>query len=184
MAIEVRTNQLFRVVNTFGGQVVDTRAFDVEDANRYLSMEHSRSALYKLHFQVSDTLVDNHFQPMLEIMDDTSPGVHDTLHAACSPGSYQHYMGHPSHPNCQDNLLQQLADHGIFRQSIPCPWNLFESAKVGNGMELKDDSSPAKPGDYIELRAIGNILLICSACPSMVGNISGNNPSGAALEVL
>ncbi len=180
----VDAGKIFRVVNTEGGQVVDTWAFCVDDSNEYLSMEHSRSANYKLLFEPGDQLVSNHFRPLLRLVDDTSPGYHDTLHAACSVGSNRFYQSTREYPNCQHNLLEQMAGHGHRLEHVPCPWNLFEHALVEPGYRLVDEASAAAPGDYVELEALADLILICSACPSLVGRISGDMPRGAAIDLL
>lgn len=173
-----------RVVNVEGGQVVDTWAFNVESPSEYLSMEHSRSANYKLLFEPGDTLVSNRFRPMLTMTADTSPGYHDTLHAACSVGSNVFYGAHNTRPNCQDNLIGEMAERGHILSSIPCPWNLFEHALVVDGARLKDEPSAAIAGDYVEFKAEMDLLLVCSACPSLVGSISGDQPKAAAIDLL
>lgn len=172
-----------RIINRHGGQVVDTWAFSQTHHHEHLSMEHSRSATYRLLFKPGDTLMSNRFQPMLSIVKDTSPGIHDTLHAACSRGSNRFYGQPDSHPNCEDNLKTIMRSHGRVLQAIPCPWNLFEHAIVLDGNNLKDESASAKAGDYIELRAMMDLLLVCSACPSVVGKISGDIPNGAAIDM-
>jgi uncharacterized protein YcgI (DUF1989 family) len=184
VTVAIKSGQKCRIVNTEGGQVVDTWAFNPDDHDEYLSMEHSRSAIYKLLFEVGDGLVSNHFRPMLSITADTSPGYHDTLHAACSAGSNQFYGAKQIEPNCQNNLIQQLAILGHQTSHVPCPWNLFEHALVKNGSTLVDETSTAAPGDFIELEAMMDLLIICSACPSQVGQISGHQPRGAALEII
>ncbi len=171
------------MTNSEGGQVVDTWAFKKEDVDQYLSMEHSRSAIYRLWFKPGDTLVSNLFQPMLTIVDDTSPGLHDTLHAACSVGSNDFYGAANRHPNCQDNLKAQMAERGFNLTHIPCPWNLFEHALVNDDSTLLDQPSTAQPGDYVELKTEMPIFLVCSACPSQVGGISGGIPRGAAIDL-
>jgi len=55
-SVNLKTGQTCRIVNTEGGQVVDTWAFNVNDRDEYLSMEHSRSANYKLLFESGDEL--------------------------------------------------------------------------------------------------------------------------------
>lgn len=121
ITIELNKGQRCRVVNTEGGQVVDTWAFKANDFDEYLSMEHSRSANYKLLFEPGDTLVSNRFQPMITLVDDTSPGYHDTLHAACSVGSNQFYGSTRLRPNCQDNLMGQMVNQGHQLTQVPCP---------------------------------------------------------------
>ena len=173
-----------RIINRHGGQVVDTWAFSQTHHHEHLSMEHSRSATYRLLFKPGDSLMSNRFQTMLRIVRDTSPGIHDTLHAACSRGSNRFYGQPDSHPNCEDNLKTIMQAHGRFLREIPCPWNLFEHAIVLDGNTLKDEPASAKVGDYVELKATMALLLVCSACPSEVGKISGDVPKGAAIEVL
>ena len=182
--LELERGRRCRVVNTEGGQVVDTWAFNARDFDEYLSMEHSRSANYRLLFEVGDILVSNRFRSMLVIREDSSPGFHDTLHAACSVNSNQFYGSARLRPNCQDNLIGQMAQLRHELTHVPCPWNLFEHAIVRDGGELVDEPSAAKAGDYIELEAAMDLVLVFSACPSTVGKISGSTPTGAAIDLL
>ena len=184
-AVRVADGARLRIVNTEGGQVVDTWAFSTANPQELLSMEHSRSAIYSLLFGPGDVLVSNAFRPMLEIAEDTSPGIHDTLHAACSRECYRFYGVEPPAMACEDNLRAVLAGEGIaWPGPVPCPWNLFEHAPVVEGMKLIDEPSAALAGDYVELIARMDLLVVCSACPSTVGDISGSVPHGAAIELL
>jgi len=168
ISIELERGQSCRVVNTRGGQVVDTWSFAARDYDEYLSMEHSRSANYKLLFEPGDHLYSNRFRPLLRLTADTSPGIHDTLHAACSKGSYRYYGVERETPNCEDNLVAQLMQRGFDMVHVPCPWNLFEHALVAADSTLADEPSAAKPGDYVELEAVVDLLLVFLACPSTV----------------
>lgn len=181
-AVDLAKGDVVRVVNSEGHQVVDTWAFAADRPSDHLSMEHSRSATYRILYQPGDTLVSASFRPMLTILADTSPGIHDTLHAACSAESNVFYGAPASHPNCQDNLKGVMADRGVDLVTIPCPWNLFEHAVVQSDGSLMDESSAAKPGDYVELRAEMDLVLVCSACPSTVGDISQGEPRGAEIQ--
>jgi uncharacterized protein YcgI (DUF1989 family) len=182
-AIDVKAGECIRVVNAHGGQVVDTWAFNATDANEHLSMEHSRSATYRLLFRPGDGLVSNRFAAIVTVTADTSPGIHDTLHAACSAPSYHYYGSGDAYPNCEDNLRQLMRERGVELNVIPCPWNLFEHALVDGEGVLRDEPSAAKRGDYVELKAEMDLVLVCSACPSTVGKISGSAPRGAVVEL-
>jgi len=46
---------------------------------------------------------DQHGEPILRLVRDTSPGVHDMLFPACDPAMYAS-RGLPGHPNCRDNF--------------------------------------------------------------------------------
>ena len=182
--VTVEAGGIVRVVNTEGHQVVDTWAFCAADALEFLSMEHSRSATYRILFKPGDTLVSTRFRPMLTILADTSPGIHDTLHAACSAESNRFFGMTSSHPNCEDNLKEVMAERGVRLGPVPCPWNLFEHAIVQPDGSLMDEPSAAEAGDYVELRAETALVLVCSACPSTVGDISLGTPRGAAIELI
>ena len=184
ISIELDAGQSCRIVNSEGGQVVDTWAFADGDFDEYLSMEHSRSANYRLLFEPGDTLYSNRFRPLLKLIADTSPGLHDTLHAACSAGSNRYYGAARERPNCQDNLAAQIRRRNFELVHVPCPWNLFEHARVVDGSQLVDEPSAARPGDYVELEALTRLVMVFSACPSQVGQISGSLPRGAAVEIL
>jgi uncharacterized protein YcgI (DUF1989 family) len=162
---------------------VDTWAFNSSSPSEFLSMAHSRSALYRLFFEPGDTLVSNRFQPILTIIQDTSPGYHDTLHAACSAESNRYYGAEHQYPNCQDNLKTIMHSREVSLQTTPCPWNLFERAIVLPDGTLKDEPSLAMTGDYLELSAEVDLVLVCSACPSLIGNISSGQPRGATVEI-
>ena len=184
VSIDLKRGHSCRVVNTWGGQVVDTWAFVFDDYDEYLSMEHSRSANYKLLFTPGDHIYSNRFRSLLRLAADTSPGIHDTLHAACSKGSNHFYGAAQESPNCQDNLVQQMKQQCFDLKHIPCPWNLFEHALVATDLSLADEPSTAKAGDYVELEAIVDLLLVFSACPSTIGQISGGSTKGATIEIL
>ena len=77
-----------------------------------------------------------------------------------------------------------MADRGIRLEHVPCPWNVFEHALVGQDYALADEASAAAPGDYVELEALEDLILACSACPSQVGRISRDMPRGAAIDIL
>lgn len=185
-AIRVPEGQRVRVVNSEGGQVVDTWAFCASDPAEHLSMAHSRSATYRIFFRVGDVLMTNRFRPVLRIAADTSPGFHDTLHAACSAESNRYFGAPDPAPNCEDNLRTALAEQGIRSAAVPCPWNLYEHADVDPAGELHDRPASAKAGDYVELACLMDLILVCSACPSRVGAISGADraPRGAEIVVV
>lgn len=182
-SVRVDKNQSVRIINIHGQQVVDTWIFNSSDMAEYLSMSHSRSATYKLMFEPGDILVSSRFRSIIEFRDDTSGGGHDTLHAACSPGSYQYYGVTAQHSSCQHNCFSELARYDHHPDSIPDPWNLFENTIVNPDLSLQDQPSRAQAGEYVELVATMDVIVICSACPSTVGNISGDRPRGAIIEV-
>lgn len=116
----VRKGQSLKVAQTQGSQVVDFWAFSPppwrthisygSESNppTYLSMTHTRSYNEKLSVVVGDVLRNNQRQPMLTLTEDTSPGVHDSLFAACDRHRYRQLGVNDYHPSCSDNLHAEL----------------------------------------------------------------------------
>tara|TARA_X000001036_G_C20574272_1_gene763989 strand:+ start:518 stop:1120 length:603 start_codon:yes stop_codon:yes gene_type:complete len=182
--ILVSEGQKVRVATLSGGQVVDTWAFGAPDFEEYLSMAHTRTALYSTRFQKGDALVSNYLSPLLVFSEDTTDGYHDSLHAACSAASYTFFGDTERYPNCEDNLQQTLREYGIPYRVTPPPWNLFEKSFVSEDGLIRDEPTSAKEGDYVELLASQDLLLVFSACRSTIGNIQNGKPSGVEISVL
>ncbi len=163
-AVVVECGQVIDIVNTFGSQVVDFWAFCRETPAEFLSMPHCRSVLEKLHFTRGDALYSNRRRKILEIVEDTSPGVHDSLLAACDVERYRLLGVHGYHANCADNLREALGPFGIALDSVPAPWNIFENVSVEGGrLEIRPPLSRA--GDRVRLRALDDLVVVLSACP-------------------
>jgi hypothetical protein len=47
-----------------------------------------------------------------------------------------------------------------------------------------DEVSARAPGDYVDLRALMDAILLCSACPSLVDHISGDRRRSGATDLL
>ena len=112
-AARVRKGQHVKITNTHGEQVVDTWAFNAEDLNEFMSMEHTRATILKLIPQVGDSLVTNKRRPILTMTEDTSSGIHDTLLAACDDYRYRLIGCTEYHDNCTDNLSAGMAELGL-----------------------------------------------------------------------
>ena len=178
-AARVRAGQHVRVINTHGTQCVDTWAFVADDVSEFLSMEHSRSTLEKVHFEVGDVLATNRYAPLFEIVADTSPGGHDTLIAACSEEMYLRAGRPAGHANCTDNLRAALAALGVDARITPAPWNLFMLAPVEPGGAIRFTRPTSAPGDYVELAAARDAIVAFSACPDDVYLTNGGDGTPA-----
>ncbi|MHB8867813.1 MAG: PCC domain-containing protein [Thermoleophilia bacterium] len=173
-AVRLKTGQSVRVINTHGHQVVDTWAFSLSDLTESMSMEHTRAALRSLFVSVGQSLVTNRRRPILTLTEDTSPGGHDTLIAACDRYRYEQLGCAGYHDNCTDNLAHALAQLGHTGLETPSPWNLFMHIPVGEDGHLEFQPPRSKPGDSATLRAEQDCIVVFSACPQDVSSIPVN----------
>lgn len=184
-SVRIQRGCSVRVINTHGQQVVDTWAFNVNDFNEAMSMEHTRAQLRKVSPTVGDTLYSNYRRPLLSIVEDTSGGIHDTMIAACDVHRYK-LLGYDGyHDNCTDNLLSSLSEYGIAPSAIPCPFNLFMNIPiVDNALSFEPPLS--QKGSFITLRAEMDIIVVFSACPQDMVPVNGINktPTEAHYELI
>ena len=108
VAVRVAAGQLLEVATPTGTQVVD---FWAVAGDEVLSVAHTRAALLRLVPRVGDMLVTDLRGPMMTLVEDTSPGVHDTLVPACDPARYVQ-LGAPGHASCAANFASALAGLG------------------------------------------------------------------------
>jgi hypothetical protein len=185
-AITLKRGQHVKVINTHGQQVVDTWAFNSTDRTECMSMEHTRTALSRIHVHVGDSLVTNQRRPILTLVEDTSPGVHDTLIAACDRYRYALLGCTTYHDNCTDNLAAALTELGLQTPETPSPWNLFMNIPVQADGSLSFEPPLCKPGDYVLLRAELDCVIAFSACPQDMVPINGVacRPTEAHIELV
>ena len=185
-ATQIQKGQLIKVINTHGEQVVDTWAFNAIDVAEFMSMEHSRVHFLKLRPEVGDTFITNQRRPILTLLEDTSPGIHDTMLAACDENRYKLLGCAEYHQNCADNLSAGMAELGLKEPETPSPLNLFMNIPWTENGVLTLERPVSKPGDYVVLRAEIAAVVAFSACPQDLMPINGpaQQPTEANFQVL
>lgn len=184
VAVQLAKGMTIKVINTHGHQVVDTWAFNQDDIGESMSMEHSRTSMLKLVPKVGDALLTNHRRAILTLVEDTTPGVHDTLIAACDRRRYAQLGVVGYHDNCTDNLATALASLGLKPQETPCPLNLFMNVPVRGDGQLGFAQPVSQAGQYVALRAEMDLIIVMSACPQDVTAVNGMMPTDAHFSII
>ncbi|KAF2824491.1 hypothetical protein CC86DRAFT_371809 [Ophiobolus disseminans] len=175
-------------------------------APEYMSMCHCRASLLKITPAVGDVLVSQKRHPMVKLLVDTSPGVHDTLIAACDRWRYSELGVSGYHESCTDNFwdaVNALSTSGTLSSEeqdnirdlipklgtrVPDPFNLFMNIPItrdGEGAKrgVSFEAPVTKQGDYVVLEALRDVVVVMSACPQDVLTINGGRPVDAHFEV-
>jgi aminomethyltransferase len=120
-------------------------------------------------------------QPMVEVIRDTC-GRHDTFGLACTAKGYAD-AGYPGHPNCTDNFNAVLDEYGIKpRAGWPAINFFYNTAVDGNGAIIADEAW-SRPGDYVLLRALKNLVCASSSCADDVGVTNAYNPTDVLVRI-
>lgn len=179
VAERVKAGQIVTVINTHGSQVVDSWAFNPEDPGEFMSMEHSRASMLRLVPRVGDTLTTNRRRAILTFVADTTPGIHDTLIAACDIHRYRQLGAVGHHDNCTQNLAHALKAVGLSAAVTPAPLNLFMNVPVTDGGQLDFKSPVSEAGQYVALRAEMDLVIVFSACPQDMVPVNDMRPTDA-----
>jgi uncharacterized protein YcgI (DUF1989 family) len=175
-AVRLAKGQVIRIHNTHGTQVCDTWAFKSDDLSEFMSMEHARAVIDRIIPKVGDPLASNRRRPIMTLLADTSPGVHDTLMAACDAYRYRNLGVEDYHDNCADNLRMALKAIGLRAREVPQPLNLWMNIPVGPDGGVDWLPPVSKAGDYVDLRADMDCVVVMSACPQDIIPINDNRP--------
>jgi len=183
-AVKLAKGQRIKLINTHGTQVVDTWAFSAADLGEFMSMEHTRPTLLGIIPKVGTAMLTNRRRPILTFLEDSSPGIHDTLIAACDRYRYE-LLGHEGyHESCTENLQRAMAALGLAPPEVPCPLNMWMNIPVRPDGSLGFEPTVAKPGDHVLLRAEMDLIAVFSACPMDITPVNGLKPTNAHYQVL
>ena len=115
------------------------------------------------------------FEPLVEIIQDTC-GRHDTFGLACTARYYED-LGYPGHVNCSDNMNAGLADYGVAARAGWPAINFFFNTLLDDTNAIGMDDPWSRPGDYVLLRAMTDLVCVSTACPCDVDPANGWNPT-------
>jgi aminomethyltransferase len=180
-AYEVKAGEYIQVIDVRGRQCSDLlgfdrrrleagveRGLDTTTTRTLMGAAYPGPGLYSKFF-------DQDMQPLLEVVRDTV-GRHDTFALACTAKYYED-MGYPGHVNCTDNFNRQLDRYGVAARKGWPAINLFYNTRVDGSNQLYMDEPWSRPGDYVLLRALTDLVCASSACPDDIDPSNGWDPT-------
>jgi hypothetical protein len=181
--VELTAGERVRVITETGGQVGDVFAFVADDLTEHLSAAHTRAHVNRLFPAVGEQFVTTRRKPILTLAEDTSPGRHDMLIPACDPARYRALGVTGWHASCAENLRTAIDGIGHQVEVVPQPVNIFMNIPVSTDGELTWKSSLAEAGAAITFEAVRDCVVVVSACPQDLVDISGGEPESLLIEL-
>ncbi len=186
-AYEVRAGQYIQILDVQGRECSDFQAFALRALDRGLEREidptTTRSLSGRLYPEpglfAKFWTVDH--EPLVEIVQDTC-GRHDTFGLACTARYYED-LGYPGHVNCSDNINRALARWGVRARAGWPAINFFFNTMLDQTHALGMDEPWSRPGDYVLLRALTDLVCVSTACPCDVDPANGWNPTDIQVRV-
>ena len=178
---EVKAGEYIQVLDIDGRECSDFQCFDQAQLDkgsvRYLSATTTRALIGSAYPGpgLYSKFYDVDFQPLLEIVQDTC-GRHDSFGLACT-SKYYDDAGYPGHINCSDNFNQALESYPIAPRKGWQAMNLFFNTFFDDAFTFIFDDPWSRPGDYVLMRAIKDLVCVSSACPCDIDPANGWVPT-------
>ena len=118
---------------------------------------------------------DQEMVPLVEVVQDTC-GRHDAFALACS-AKYYDDIGYPGHVNCSDNFNAALSEFNVKGRPGWMAINFFFNTFLDDHGVMYADEPWSRPGDFVLLRALTDIVCVSSACPDDTTAANGWTPT-------
>lgn len=187
ISFEVFEGEFIQIVDIAGRQCSDFLAFnrrsldkgqvlgiDSTTTRTFTGTTYPRPGLFSKFF-------DKEHNPLVEVVQDTV-GRHDTFGLACTNRYYED-VGYFGHANCTDNLNAAMSQ---FQMSGERGWpaiNYFFNTNVDANNNIWFDEPWSRPGDYVLMRAMSDLVCAATSCPDDIDPINGWNLSEIQVRV-
>ena len=173
----VKAGDYIQILDVEGRQCTDFQCFDARKLDRgiqhALDVTTSRTLMGHAYSMpgLHSKYYDQDWVPLVEVVQDTV-GRHDAFAMACA-SKYYDDIGYPGHANCSDNFNGALAKQGVDARPGWMAVNLFFNTNIDAHGVLISDEPWSRPGDYVLMRALTDLVCVNSACPDDTSPANG-----------
>ncbi len=184
---QVKAGEYIQIIDVAGKQCSDFLGFNTRQLDRgvergldatatrtLLGTAYPQPGLYSKFF-------DQDFRALVEVVRDTV-GRHDTFALACT-AKYYADQGYAGHANCSDNFNTALSGYNIEPRKGWPAINFFYNTRIDCRNAIFFDEPWSRPGDYVLLRALTDLVCASSACPDDIDPANGWNPTDIHVRV-
>jgi aminomethyltransferase len=187
LSYEVREGEYIQIIDVAGRQCSDFLAFHAHklDAGleRGLDPQVTRTLMGSAYPTVGlhSKYYDADMDPLCRVVQDTV-GRHDSFALACTARYYED-LGYPGHVNCTENFNRQLDPYGIAARKGWTALNFFYNTMFDPDLVLLSDEPWSRPGDFVLLRALSDLVCASSACPDDIDPANGWDPTDVHVRI-
>ncbi len=186
-AYPVKAGETIQIIDVEGRECSDFQCFDAAKLDK--GIERSLDATSTRHVVGASypapglyaKFYDQDFEPLIEVIQDTC-GRHDSFGTACT-AKYYDDMGYPGHVNCSDNFNNALQPYGVESRRGWMAINLFFNTNIDDTNQMYFDEPWSRPGDYVLMRALKDMVCVSSACPCDIDPANGWNPTDIHMRI-
>jgi aminomethyltransferase len=182
----VRAGEYIQIIDVAGRQCTDFQCFAARKLDKGLAHPLDATTTRSLLGRNYPTPglpskgFDQDMEPLVELVRDTC-GRHDAFALACTARYYDD-AGYPGHVNCSENFNGALEPYGVPPRKGWMALNFFYNTGIDAQNVLYLDEPWSRPGDYVLLRALTDIVCVSSACPDDIDPANGWVPTDIHLR--
>ena len=165
-----------RLIDLKGRQAVDFLCYNAHDAAERYNAANTLKLNNNIYLGEGSVLWSVRARKMMTIVEDTC-GSHDTLYGCCSIEVDEVRFGKTKTQGCQSNFEAELAKHGMGEKDMVANINFFMYVPVEADGAVAIAEGISKPGDYVDLRAEMDLLVVISNCPERDNQAAGFEPT-------
>ncbi len=165
-----------RLIDLEGRQAVDFLCYNAADTAERYNAANTLKLNNNIYLGEGCVLWSVRARKMMTIVED-SCGYHDTLYGCCSIEVDEVRFGKTNLRGCQSNFEAELSKYGMGAKDMAANINFFMYVRVAAEGALAIAEGLSKPGDYVELRAEMDVLVVISNCPERDNLAAGGEPT-------
>ena len=180
-AFMVKAGEYIQIIDVAGRQMTDFQCFSARKLDKGIENALDATVTRTLTGRAYPTpglpskAFGFDFEPLIEVIQDTC-GRHDAFATACNSRYYDD-VGYPGHVNCTDNFNRALDPFGIAKRRGWEALNFFYNTRMDDNNQIIFDEAWSRPGDYVLVRALTDLVCVSSACPDDIDPGNGWNPT-------
>jgi aminomethyltransferase len=177
----VKAGDYLQIIDVDGRQCTDFQCFSARKLDKgiehALDVTATRSAMGHVYPMpgLHSKYFDQDFVPLIEVIQDTC-GRHDTFGLACT-AKYYDDIGYPGHVNCTENFNGALGKYGVGPRGGWMAANFYFNTGVDGHGVMYADEPWSRPGDYVLVKALTDLVCVSSACPDDTTAANGWDPT-------
>ncbi len=178
----IKAGEYLRLIDLEGQQAIDFICYNADDPLDRYNAANTVKLNGNIYLGKGAGLWSLRARKMMTIIEDTC-GMHDTIGGCCSRECNEVRYNVKNTPSCQEILTRELEVHGLSERDVVANINFFMYVPVSDNGDIAISDSRSKAGDYLDLRAEMNVLVIISNCPQKDNPACGFNPTPVRMIV-
>jgi urea carboxylase-associated protein 2 len=160
--IRLRRGEVLRIIDTTGRSSVSVIGWRQEDTSERINCADTIKVQWSTALAKGRAILSDMGRVFVSLVEDSS-GAHDVLVGGSTPASTLAAYGAPSR-NTHENFLAAAAKLGLGLRDIPPCVTFFAPVSLDPEGRFRWDARRKRPGDFVDLRAEMNIVVVLSNC--------------------